>query len=887
MTVVSFQRRPVLARRRARKVIGFTVLWATDNNFVGPIWQGAMEAAREHNVSLVAFTGRQGTMIRDHARFSPAAQSQISATNLDGMIVLSSTLDEVRWPEAYGSIPIVTISQGNPECSGVLADNHSGMSAAVRHLIEVHGYRRIAFIHGPTNETDGPIRFRAYTDTLAEHSLPLDQGLVVPGDFSVDSGAAAVRSLIDRGIDFRAVVAANDNMALGAMAELQAKGVRVPYDVAVSGFDDAREASFATPPLTTVRQPQQDMGRRALELALAGRSGAAGRTEEVLPTELIVRQSCGCFSTDVRDAGTQAGRSRAGRGWGAAGSITAQEMRRALEVPADGLDADWAEQLIAGLRSDVGDARSNNLLAAVDKMSRRLIAAGRPVGALHGPVSVLRRQAHFARKGERTEDLWQQTRVFLGEAALRQQAQQRAAAEAAEVVLRQLGQGLITTFNVTELMNLIARDLPKLGIDSCYVALFEEPGEPPEYSNLILAVADGRRTSLPGTGLRVPTRELMAAETEPNRRYSLLCMPLHFLDENLGFVLFEVASPEKVGVVYEVLRSQLGSALKGALLFRERDALIGHVAADAKNLTSTSARLAEAAAQAGEATGQIVGTMEQVALGAQQQAEAVGRTAASVDLMVTAIEHVSVNAQAGTHSAEQAAQAARSGAQLVAANVAGMEQVKTRVGLAAAKVKEMGTRSQQIGTIIETIDEIADQTNLLAVNATIEAARAGEQGKGFAVVATEVGKLAVRSAQATGEIGTLIHSIQRTVAEAMAAMEGGDQEVTIGVERALASQAGLNQILEAAEAVNQRVAEISAAASGMKAEAGTVREAIENIASVSEENSASAEEVSSSGVDVDTQMKEVARLAQSLAETARGMHSLVAEHATAAGESET
>jgi methyl-accepting chemotaxis protein/DNA-binding LacI/PurR family transcriptional regulator len=880
MTLTSIPRQAGTVRRRTRKVIGFTVLWATDNNFIGPIWQGAMEAAREHDVSLLGFTGRQGTMIRDKVRFAPAAQSQIGAANLDAMIVIASTLEEIRWLEGFGRIPFVTISLSNPECPGIVADNHSGMSAAVAHLIEDHDYRRIAFIQGP-EISDGPIRFTAYKDTLTAHGMTIDPSLVMPGDFSIGSGAAAIKSLIASRTEFRAVVTANDNMALGAMEELERQGLRVPYDVAVSSFDDAREASFATPPLTTVRQPQGEMGRRAVELALSRVKGDRGRAEETLATELIVRQSCGCFSTDVRDAGPRAKPpARSERRIG-----TADQMRESLEVSAAGLDADWAERLIGAVRSDAGDARANNLLAAVDRMSRQLIAAEAPVGALHAPISVLRRNVHFARQGERTEDRWQQVRVFLGEAALRQQAQQRARAEAQEVQLRQLGEGLITTFNVAELMDLIARDLPKLGIDCCYIALFDEPGDPPEYSSLILATADGRRGPLPPGGLRVPTRELIPTELQPDRRYSMLSMPLHFRDENLGYVVFEVAAPENVGVVYEVLRSQLSSALKGALLFRERDALIDHVAADAQNVTSNSARLAQAAAQAGDATRQIVGTMEQVALGAQQQAESVGRTAASVDVMARAIDQVSFNAQAGTESAEQAAEAARSGVRLVAATVAGMEQVKARVSLAAEKVKEMGARSAEIGTIIETIDEIADQTNLLAVNATIEAARAGEQGKGFAVVATEVGKLAIRSAQATGEIGTLIHAIQRTVTEAMSAMEGGDQEVTSGVERARASQTGLAQILEAAETVNRRVAEISAAASQMKSESDTVREAIENIASVSEENSASAEQVSSSGEDMDSQMQEVTRLAQSLAETARGMHALVAEYAAGGRES--
>jgi methyl-accepting chemotaxis protein/DNA-binding LacI/PurR family transcriptional regulator len=875
--------------RRARKTIGFTALWNTGNNFIGPIWQGAIEAARELDANLVAFTGRQGTMIRDRVRFAPGARGQISDANLDAMIVISSGEEELRWLEGFGSLPFVTIAGSIPAYPGIVADNRSGVRATMAHLIDEHNYSKIAFIKGAVEAIDAIVRFEGYKEALAEFGIPVDQRLIVQGDFSVESGAAAVKELLDGQIEFEAIVAANDNMALGAMAVLEERGRRVPYDVAVAGFDDAHEASIATPPLTTVRQPLRDMGRRAVELALTGVRGQKAPREVLLPTELVVRQSCGCFSDDVRlaDAGVGAGpqglldRVRRISPLSSRRSQSIDEVRRTLDKADTGLDDDWAEQLLESLRADTAHAGSTEFLATVDQLSRQLIAGGTPVAVLNAPLSALRREARAVRRGnQRAEDLCQQARVFIGEAAMRQQGQQRARVEAEAAVLRQLGEGLITTFNVPELMDLVARDLPKLGIHCCYIALYEEPGEPPEYARLVLAQTDDRRARLAGDGLRIATRELMPAELQPSRQYSMLAMPLHFRDESLGHVVFEVPTSDQIGVIYEVLRSQLGSALKGALLFEERDQLIGHVADDARHVTATSAQLADAASQAGAATKQINLTIGQVAAGAQQQAESVTRTAASVELMARAIERVTVNAQVGTQSAAEAAEVARTGALLVQANVTGMARIKDRVSLAAEKVKEMGARSAQIGTIIETINDIADQTNLLALNATIEAARAGEQGKGFAVVAAEVGKLAERSARATREIGDLIHSIQRTVTEAMAAMEGGDAEVTVGVERALASQQGLTQILEAAETVNQRVADISAAASGMMTEATTVKDAIESIASVSEENSASSEEVSASAASMESQMEDVSRLAQSLADTALGMQQLVTQYAS-------
>jgi len=234
-----------------------------------------------------------------------------------------------------------------------------------------------------------------------------------------------------------------------------------------------------------------------------------------------------------------------------------------------------------------------------------------------------------------------------------------------------------------------------------------------------------------------------------------------------------------------------------------------------------------------------------------------------------------------------------------------MQSIKSRVGLSAEKVQEMGKRSVQIGDIVETIDDIASQTNLLALNAAIEAARAGEHGKGFAVVADEVRKLAERSSTATKEIGTLIKGIQQIVKEAVSAMDEGAKEVEKGVARAGQSDMALTSILKAVETVNQQVEEIAqaalhissssnelvssmdsvsavveentAATEEMSASSTEVTQAVEAIASVSEENSAAIEEVSASTEEMSAQVQEVTTSAQALSETASRLQQVVAQ----------
>ena len=373
----------------------------------------------------------------------------------------------------------------------------------------------------------------------------------------------------------------------------------------------------------------------------------------------------------------------------------------------------------------------------------------------------------------------------------------------------------------------------------------------------------------------------------------------------------------------------LGKAFK--TMIESLHATIRRVAESANTLTFASEQLAISAGQAGQATSQIATTVQQVARGITMETESISRTATSVEQMsntintvargsrdqtvsvsnATAItteinqtiQQVAGNAQAVTSVSAGAAEAARTGARTVAGTVKDMEQIKAKVSLSAQKVAEMGARSDEINVILETIEDIASQTNLLALNAAIEAARAGEQGKGFAVVADEVRKLAERAGNATKEIGALIKNIQRTVSEAVVAMDEGGQEVESGVKMANEAGKALADILRAAEEVYRQaeqadhgaekmrnassqlvssVDEVNVVVEGnmaamdvMTAGMTEMTHAIENIASVTEENSAAIEEVSASAEEMSSQVKEVTASAQSLMEMARSLQEIV------------
>lgn len=244
-----------------------------------------------------------------------------------------------------------------------------------------------------------------------------------------------------------------------------------------------------------------------------------------------------------------------------------------------------------------------------------------------------------------------------------------------------------------------------------------------------------------------------------------------------------------------------------------------------------------------EIMSQFTAAIDQIARGAQEQANHVNQTSLTIGEMAGAIHDVATNAQTVQDGANDASKAARKGETAVESTILGMEKIKTTVYESAVRIKELGEHSQKIGEIIQVIDDIAGQTNLLALNAAIEAARAGEHGKGFAVVADEVRKLAERSGKATKEIADLINNIQRGTEKAVDAMEHGTKEVEEGVRLAHDAGAALEEILHTVEMTLNQVKMISGSAHQMSESSTSVVVAMDNVAAITEENSASTEQM--------------------------------------------
>ncbi|MEM7033711.1 MAG: SpoIIE family protein phosphatase [Chloroflexota bacterium] len=595
---------------QARPTIGVLIDWL-GTPYHDEVLTAVNDAVKKHQTNLICFVGGaldvEWNFIGQGNVIYRLANEQV----VDGVLMWASTLghyvDAATFKDFYQSTvmkPLVSLGEALDDIPSILTDNDRGLRELMVYLIEGHGYREIAFIGGPDNNPEAQARFHVYRQVLEEYDIDFDPDLVAPGQFLLVSGTEAIQILLDdRKVSFEAIVAANDDMAFGAIQALQARGIRVPDDVAVVGYDDQADSRYGIPPLTTVRQPVDEQCDIGLQTLLAMLKGEEAASVTILPTKLVVRQSCGMVSETARDIG------RVGLPDDYLGDITQVnfqtdfidiwnalldeicKIRHRKQAPNSNIIRDQSEKLLTALLLDARTSNSRGFLAELSQQIRRDVAEGLDVQLWHQILTIIRRTLlPFLPEPSiayQLESLWQQGRVIIGEMAEIAEAQLRLATERQSVLLGEITWKLISTFNVSQLMDILATDLPRLDIDCCYLALYEDvlAGTPvaanrqtelPHYARLILAFDKAGRQTLPEKGERFETSTLLPPHhLARHSEFRLLALPLYFRREHLGFVLFPLSLSRSS--VYETLRLHISSALQGALL-------VGQIQANALHL---------------------------------------------------------------------------------------------------------------------------------------------------------------------------------------------------------------------------------------------------------------------------------------------------------------
>jgi DNA-binding LacI/PurR family transcriptional regulator/serine phosphatase RsbU (regulator of sigma subunit) len=544
------------------------------NGYSEPIVAELSDTARARGVSLINFVE---WLDPDALRTKRRLTIDLAGRNcVDAILVLPIGYnlrpeDLADYCARFDPLPVCSI----PEVSGskysrVSVDNEPGMRAGIKHLIEAHNYRRIAFIRGPEKSDEASLRFRVYCEELAAHGITPDPSFVAPGDYVTQGGLEAVRLFYDeRKLKLDAIVSANDGMALGVLEGLRTRGISVPKDVALVGFDDVDLARYVDPPLTTVRQPLRELGRSALEHLLDRLEKKGPAEQSVLPSELVIRESCGCMS--YREGRHDSVRAPSD---GEAEALLNARVEVTKSMRALGIrgapSTNWADELFATFASDVLSG-TDSFMGALHSV---LDAVGRvrgDVGGFHKVLTLLWK--HKARTLSPGSVSWRRADVLLhaagaaaSGAAERAQSSRQVRFEDYAYKLTRTGNALALVPDLGSVGGVLAAELPFYGIPACYVCLYDDERGAREAdgfgaARLVAGFGASGPLVLPHGGVWFRAGSVLPDSIDLDQNHlEYVVGPLSRAGDSPGYAVFARGPLE--GFVYENLLAQLGGAVR-------------------------------------------------------------------------------------------------------------------------------------------------------------------------------------------------------------------------------------------------------------------------------------------------------------------------------------
>ncbi|PWH15103.1 MAG: hypothetical protein DDG60_06630 [Anaerolineae bacterium] len=565
---------------------------------MGRVWgadylSAITDTAKVRDVNLIYFVGGKPTAVTTPGHLSPSyGLYDLAQTAELAGIILSADLghgvsgEEIRQFAAhFSNVPLAATALEVERTPSLMVDSVGGMRMLIRHLIETHGYRRIAFIRGPKGQIEAEQRLFAYREELKAHGIEYDEKLVTQGDYSPESGRNAIKKLVeDRKVKFDAVAAANDRMAFGAMEALRSYGLNIPLDVAVTGFDDIREARSLGVPLTTVRQPFYDLGKNTFETLLKVIEGDTEPTLTTIPTSLVVRWSCGCQPRFIQQA--ELSREEVAR----TGTLENKQdacvraMFEASGAPLpskSALTKAYSQIWDTFLQTLRGERVPETFLSSIEQAILTLQKYNDDPGDWHNVLSVFRRHALAGILSKdatlQAENLFQQARMLIGELSQRHQAYQRLELEQEEQILQAFSFDMAPAMNLHEIAAAMQKNFPIMGVERLYVMFYDKIARPqsalipPAQSHQLFLQYENGKCELFTEQPKLATGHLIPRASIPSdRRYTAVVMPLALAQSRFGFMWIETKT-ENWEICARV-RNLLSSALLRTMLVEQREA---------------------------------------------------------------------------------------------------------------------------------------------------------------------------------------------------------------------------------------------------------------------------------------------------------------------------
>jgi diguanylate cyclase (GGDEF)-like protein len=562
-------------------LVGFQVYEGSfPNPFVSPMVRGIQTAARDQGINVMVGCGISRGLTEKRLYYPAWPESfhtadfvPVGPWNTDGLLILNPLYfqEQLRYIQELKEkkFPMLFIGTG-AGTPVIMVDNEGGIHQVMEHLVE-HGHRDVAFIAGEENDPgDSQIRLKAYHQAAQELGLSDDPRLVEFGQHWVDGGYHAMKRLLQSGVKFSATVCSNDESAMGAIRAIREAGLRIPWDVAVTGFDDHLTALAQVPPLTSVHYPLFETGYRSVLLVRKQIEHGVKSVPELtrVSTWLVPRQSCGCLPEVVNAAVIHHGAAFDSdrldpQRFKEDLSQAMMESLLAETTPSNIRDSrPLCDRLVESFLLSLQDGDLSHFQIALIEVLQRIETMDDNAHAWQAAISVLRLGAHTilsdeygTRREEHAEDLLHQARTLISESARRRYTRMQLQQTYFEEAMGRLTAKLLSSLEEDQIYSVLQEQLPQVGIRSGYVAFFEPQGDDPYQQSRL-------RIYPPETPpLRFATRQFpppgLYPEAEP---FSLAILPLFFQDERLGYVAFDGENLDPLATVVRQLASVVKSA---------------------------------------------------------------------------------------------------------------------------------------------------------------------------------------------------------------------------------------------------------------------------------------------------------------------------------------
>lgn len=559
-----------------RPTIGYLLEKNTDGyEFI--CWTGIVTAAQDLNVNLLCFAGGRLSADSKSVNQQNILFDLVNANNVDGLILSSGPIgNDVdrgtfrQFINGFSPIPLVSIGIPFEGIPSISVDNSFGMNELVSHMIQVHGYQKIAFIKGPEANIEANIRYQAYQNALLNAGIKPDEKLVVKGDFVRDSGRDAIIELLDhRKVEFDALVAANDFMALYAIKELQKRGFRIPEDIGVGGFDNLEEAVYDIPALTTVHQPLFELGYQSVSSLVDLINHKEVPELVTLPTRLTIRNSCGCytpFSLEPfrgKKSDKFTGNQKKTDETGLVVSECHQTLAKEIQIVSQAVgDDQWLHEIVKALWLAVESPDNKSFVSQLGMLVQQSLKDGVEISIWQQILSflfeILRNTKSTDSFNSRLFDIQKEALIFLGNLGEHFQRHTRINERELLILITRINQANADVFTVDKLRDLLERELSVVDIDSCYISLFSDH-KTLRKASIFMHYSSNDHTFDHETTYDAK-KILPGGLNSLKERYQFLITPLITNNELLGFIMFDIGIHS--GSLYGILANQIAQILK-------------------------------------------------------------------------------------------------------------------------------------------------------------------------------------------------------------------------------------------------------------------------------------------------------------------------------------